>query len=72
MCDRMRQVIRLVAVIVECDENPLVMGSRCNANPCTSKVDTDLIEASGRNTLFWAFDVVGGDRRVMGSLFGEI
>ena len=72
MCNRMREIVRLIAEIVQRDKYPKVVSPWGDANPCACEVGADLIEAAGRNALLRALDKVCRHWWVVRSLLGQI
>jgi hypothetical protein len=65
-------VICLVAPVVQSDIDAFVVNARGDANAGTGELCADLIEATCRDGLLRAVDVVGRDGGMMRGLFGEV
>jgi len=68
----MGKVICLVVPVVQSNIDAFIVNARGDANAGTGKLCADLIEATCRDGLLWAVDVVGRDGGMMRGLFGEV
>jgi hypothetical protein len=66
------QLVFLVTPACQCNEDAQVVCSSNNTDVGTGELGAELVEASRGDALLRAVDVKGGDRRVVGGLFGQV
>jgi hypothetical protein len=69
---RMRELVLLIASVLQRDEDAEVVCSRNHAHACSGELGTQLVVASCAYAFLGTFDVEGGDGRVVRGLFGEV
>lgn len=68
----MREPVLLVVPVLQLDEDPMVVFTGTDADAGARELGADLVVAASRDASFGTVDVVGGDRRVMGGLLGQV
>lgn len=72
ICSGVRKLILLVVPSVQIDEDALVVDARNDLDAGAGEFGAQLVKAIGRDALFGAVDVEGGDGRVVRGLFSEV